>query len=44
VRRLQEDRVLELGRIADEGVGARHALHRRIEPREAVAGDAAWRR
>ena len=40
---LRQDRVLELRRVADERVGRRDALHRRVEPREALVGDRAPR-
>src|SRR5579862_3631730 len=36
---LRQRRVLELGRIPDEHIQRRHALDRRIEPREALIGD-----
>ena len=36
---LRQNEVFEVWRIPDEGVGGRHPLHRRVEPRETVIGD-----
>src|SRR2546423_9657694 len=37
---LGQDEILEIGSVAHERVGRRHALHGRVEPGETLVGDA----